>query len=244
MSSEQFDALWTGYWLDVQSVGPLTSTRYRILLRLLGRHPVSRILDVGCGPGRLLTMLHNRCRGARILGVEPSAQAREAAPPPLREFILNGTLADHAPQVAAFRPDLVTCSEVLEHVENPDALVAQLVAVAEPGALMLFTVPAGRRYWSVQDEAAGHLRRFDIDEFEGLLARNGLVVERVFTWGGPVSALYNRLLNRVGPKEIAGHARSWLGQLGARVVTMLLRVDDLFVGRDRFQLFAVAHKAS
>ncbi|MEE8407804.1 MAG: methyltransferase domain-containing protein, partial [Acidimicrobiia bacterium] len=37
--------------------------------------------------------------------------------------------------------DAVTCSEVLEHVEDPDAVVAEISRVLRPGGLLVFSMP-------------------------------------------------------------------------------------------------------
>lgn len=240
-----FDRLWSSYWLDVQSIGPLTTTRYRLMrdeARRWCAHPPERVLDVGCGPGRFLALLAKDWPSAEFRGVEPSQEARASAPQAIQPLILQGTLESHADALQAWQPDLIVCSEVLEHVPDPDATMAALARVAAPGATLILTVPAGRAHWSVQDDEAGHLRRFELDEFEALLDRHGLSRCRSYTWGGPVSALYNGLLNRLGPSQAAHSGRSRVGRLAARTFTALLRADDLFKGRERFQLIAAARK--
>lgn len=244
-AAASFDQLWSSYWLDVQAIGPLTFTRFRLMqceIDRITRVP-TRILDVGCGPGRFLSLLGSRFPQATLTGVEPSREAKEAAPAALRERILLGTLDVHLDALSELQPDLVVCSEVLEHVSDADAVMAHLVRLAAPGASFIFTVPAGRAHWSVQDEVAGHVCRFEAVEFELMLRRNGLDGIRLYTWGGPVSWAYNRLLNWVGPRQAAQRAHSRLGRTLARIVTAALHVDDLFKGDAHFQLIASARKS-
>ena len=75
--------------------------------------------------------------------------------------------------VMALRFDVVVCSEVLEHVAEPKRVLEGIAAVLAPGGGGVITVPAGQRYWSALDESAGHLRRFEHDEFPDLVRAAG-----------------------------------------------------------------------
>ena len=243
-ASAEFDKLWSTYWLELQQAGPLTFTRYRLLLALLPADlpPAPRILDVGCGPGTFLLALSQRLPDAQVQGVEVSASACNAAPERIRGHLLTGDLLDVAHQFGALRFDLLVCSEVLEHVPDPERFLRQIVGLAAPGARLLFTVPAGMRHWSLQDDMAGHRRRFEPLEFDRLLREAGLVVETQYTWGGPVSWFYNHAINLIGPRQAAGAVHSRAGRLAARLLCAALRIDDLFLGKDRFQLISRARK--
>lgn len=230
--------------MQVQSIGPLTHTRYRLLKALLpkGFTRPPRILDVGCGPGHFLQTLLRSIPDATLCGIEPSASAIAAAAPEIRDHILCGDVVHDGTRLGPESFDLIICSEVLEHVENPASVVDSLVRLAASRALILFSVPAGMNHWSAQDDAAGHLRRFELDEFRRMIERAGLDVRRIYTWGGPVSWLYNHAINRVGAQNAASAANSAMGRIAAGAVTFLLRFDDLFVGRNRFQLICSAVK--
>jgi SAM-dependent methyltransferase len=187
-------------------------------------------------------MLAHTFKNATIQGVEPSGAARAAAPAPMRERILHGAIEAHTTALRLYQPDLLVCSEVLEHVPDPDAVMKEIVSVVAPGGTLVFTVPAGQAHWSAIDDDADHLRRFEAAEFDALLRRNGLEVLRLYTWGGPVSWVYNGLLNRVGSARAARTSHFGLGRLLARIAFVALRIDDLFIGRSRFQLVASARK--
>ena len=243
-SQHAFDKQWASYWLQVQQTGPLTHTRYRLLLsELPPKLPAApRILDVGCGPGIFLHRLSLRYPLAVLRGVEYSATALEAASPALRPLIVHGDILEVAGELGPDPFDLIVCSEVLEHVPDPVAVLKALANLAAPGATLLFSVPAGMRHWSRQDDAAGHLRRFEPAEFRALLEQSGFEVARLYTWGGPVSSLYNRAINAIGPAEAARTSRSRIGRLAARLATAALRIDDLWIGDRGFQLIARANK--
>jgi cytidyltransferase-like protein len=71
-----------------------------------------RVLDVGCGPGALMLFLQEL--GLDVWGVDISADARAAAPVPVRDRIHLAPVTSVHPFDKTF--DLVVCREVLEHL--------------------------------------------------------------------------------------------------------------------------------
>lgn len=110
--------------------------RCRRALRLSGTESV---LDVGCGPGHLLTGLN----AGRIVGVDLSdyllAQARERLRG--RENVALLKARAEALPFADQTFDRAVCSEVLEHVREPAAVVKEIFRVTKPGARVVFTLP-------------------------------------------------------------------------------------------------------
>jgi 2-polyprenyl-3-methyl-5-hydroxy-6-metoxy-1,4-benzoquinol methylase len=239
---KEFDDHWESDWLPLQSIGPLTDTRYRLLLARLPRGlPAGcRVLDAGCGPGALLERIDRRLPTANLQGIEYSPVAARHAPEGLRERILVGDILAVAPTLPERDFDVIFCSEVLEHVPDPAAVVRALAMLAKPGATLLFSVPAGMAHWSIQDETAGHLRRFETEEFRALLVGAELHIDEILTWGGPIGRLYNALIDRVGPSNAAHAGSAWIGRVAARLAKTALRLDDLWPTKSGFQLIARA----
>jgi SAM-dependent methyltransferase len=70
-----------------------------------------RVLDVGCGPGALMFLLHEL--GVETHGIDFSPQSRTIAPAAIRDRIMIGEVTEsHVPDDSF---DLVICREVLEH---------------------------------------------------------------------------------------------------------------------------------
>jgi SAM-dependent methyltransferase len=96
--------------------------------RALGRRTFS-ILDVGCAQGAHLTAY---APGVAKSGVEPALSARPALE--ARGIRWLGPSLDAVQPGTTF--DVVTCLDVLEHLEDPKALIAGLDRVLAPGGVL------------------------------------------------------------------------------------------------------------
>jgi SAM-dependent methyltransferase len=115
----------------------------RFVISWLTALPVSSILDVGCGDGKVCAELRRAFPGARITGIDIStraiALARELVPG--CEFVC-GNVGDATLPRAGF--DAATLIETLEHVE-PNATAEFLLAIRDrlrEGGRLLVTVPS------------------------------------------------------------------------------------------------------
>lgn len=245
MSEPFYDRLWGAAWTAQQDVGPLTHTRYRLVLRELdGLSAPRRILDAGCGSGVLLSMLGMRWPTAELHGIEISANAVAAAPASLRDHITVGDVtvvaATHEP--SSF--DLLVCSEVLEHLVEPRIALEAMVRLLRPRGTAVLTVPGGMRHWTRQDDLAGHVQRFEYADFAELAREAGLEVLNQYGWGGPLSAFYYRLASRRDPDELARAAQSRAVALVGRMLPTLFRLDDRFASQSQPQLILKGRRSS
>ena len=106
---------WTDQWRQAGNVYTVDKRR-----EIEGRHPQvvkevfnpDRVLDVGCGPGILMYLLHEV--GVVADGVDPAPGMREMAPPEVRDRIIMGDA--WSPDLPSAAYDLVICREVFEHM--------------------------------------------------------------------------------------------------------------------------------
>lgn len=100
-----------------------------------------RVLDVGCGGG-LLSEGMTAC-GAQVTGIDMGEAPLSVAKLHLYE---SGLEVDYrqitAEQMAVEQPDsfdIVTCLEMLEHVPQPDSVIAACARMVKPGGLVVFS---------------------------------------------------------------------------------------------------------
>ena len=130
--------------------------------------PASRdavAVDVGCGTGGNIAALADRFR---CVGIDESEHAidRARARYPQIEFVRSVDPAVLARYLE--NANVVTCMDVIEHVERDGEFLEQIVRATRPGALLLLTVPAGMELWSEHDVTNGHYRRYTVDSFARL----------------------------------------------------------------------------
>jgi SAM-dependent methyltransferase len=79
--------------------------------------------------------------------------------------------------------DPVCALDIVEHVEDDDAVLAEISRVAAPGAAVLLSVPLHAAYWTPFDEMVGHRRRYEPQDLAAKLERHGLAIERSAVYG-------------------------------------------------------------
>ncbi len=122
-----------------------------------------KVLDVGCGDGRLLAELMRRLPRSELHGVDTDERAVRLA----RVFAPTAQVAVQRVEDVDERFDVVTCVETLEHIVDDDE-VAFLTAVADrvaPGGRLVVTVPSTAR-----PVAAKHHRHYTVGQLTAVMA--------------------------------------------------------------------------
>ncbi|OGR81067.1 MAG: hypothetical protein A2X32_08985 [Elusimicrobia bacterium GWC2_64_44] len=118
-------------WIEARRLGATAA--------VLDCRPGDKILDAGCGAGNLLEKL----KGFDVTGVDISetllAQARARISGQAGACVMFGNAEALPFPDATF--DRAVCSEILEHVLNPETVLAELRRVVKPGGRIVLTVP-------------------------------------------------------------------------------------------------------
>lgn len=156
----------------------------------LGEAP-ARVLDIGSGQGDLVATVKQAHPAADVIGLELSRQGIEVARSkvPDARFVQRNLLeADEPPADLRGWATHAVCSEVLEHVDRPELLLANALAYLAPGCRLVITVPGGPR--SAFDRHIGHRRHFRPADLRAVLVAAGLEVDTVTGAGFPFFNLY------------------------------------------------------
>jgi 2-polyprenyl-6-hydroxyphenyl methylase/3-demethylubiquinone-9 3-methyltransferase len=122
------------------ALNPVRLRYFAAAFTAVGLDPAGKvIIDVGCGGGLMAEEVARL--GAKVIGIDPSAASiatarRHAAAAGLAIDYLVGS-GEHLPAGDACA-DAVYCVDVLEHVADLDAVIAETARVLRPGGLYLF----------------------------------------------------------------------------------------------------------
>ncbi len=227
---------WDSHWKTYRGtalLNPAQAYRRRLIFELLdlagARAPV-RLLDLGSGFGTLAGELLHARPDAEVVGLDLSASGVEMARTSVpgarffqQDFTQLMTLEDRYRGWATH----AVCSEVLEHLDDPAAMLRNLRPYFAPGCKLIITVPSGPM--SAFDRHIGHRRHFDPALLESTLRGAGLEVADLRGAGFPFFNLYRLAVVARGEKlveegaggattlplagRVAMHAFSWLFKL-------------------------------
>jgi len=116
----------------------------------------NKVLDIGCGTGIILQLLKD-------FGTPYGTELSPKAIAFLKKRNLSNTVQSDAGQSIPFRTDtfsVVTCLDVLEHIDDDGPLIKEMFRVCKPGGHVILTVPAFEFLWSHHDVALHHKRRY------------------------------------------------------------------------------------
>jgi SAM-dependent methyltransferase len=164
--------------------------RRHLLAKAIAGLVPGQALDIGAAGGGNTRVLRDHGWQAVALeyGSDGAEVAHERGLPTLRGDATNLPLADGS-------LDLVMAFDLLEHLHEDAAAVAEVHRVLKPDGTYLVAVPADPKLWSSHDEAVDHVRRYTREGLLDLLQRGGFEVTDVRSWNvllRPVVAMRRR----------------------------------------------------
>jgi SAM-dependent methyltransferase len=79
--------------------------------------------------------------------------------------------------------DLVCALDIIEHVEDDEAALAELSRVTSDGGTLLLSTPLFESHWTPFDDFVGHKRRYEPAQLLQKLARHQIAVQRSAVYG-------------------------------------------------------------
>jgi 2-polyprenyl-3-methyl-5-hydroxy-6-metoxy-1,4-benzoquinol methylase len=142
-----------------------------------------RLLDIGCGSG--VSLLEAQSLGAQVWGIEADPNVQVIART-LGLRVHEGNLHDKPFLEVQF--DIVVMNQVIEHIPQPDLVLAAIHARLAPGGRVVMVFPNVESLWCKLSGARWinwhvpyHLHHFSLDTFSRLVQRCGYKVVQTRT---------------------------------------------------------------
>jgi ubiquinone/menaquinone biosynthesis C-methylase UbiE len=144
----------------------------------------AKLLEIGCGAGRILTSIRERDQHINLSGIDLShSQIKEAKGLSKGKNInfYQGNCEKLPFKSNSF--DYVIIMDLLEHIDHPERALAEVQRVLKKGGQLYASVPAegtrGSIYWisekifrkHFKEIVVGHIQRYRIKDIENLVAK-------------------------------------------------------------------------
>jgi SAM-dependent methyltransferase len=142
---------------------------------LTGGVGTDSLMEIGVGTGFVLRALCRAMPGARFTATDVHVEGLRFAATRVGPSVdLLQMDARHIPFTAEF--DIVCMFDVLEHIQEDDAVLKEIGRTLKPRGGVVITVPQHMFLWGPFDEAGFHKRRYGIHELEQKVRAAGLEV--------------------------------------------------------------------
>jgi SAM-dependent methyltransferase len=218
------DSSYTTIDHEVRDQDPYAQEKYVITLRWLHQRPTGRqLLNIGCGSGVFNRMAAEA--GFTVDAYEPDPDAYAMAVrnlPPSGCSVHNQGLDDIPGEDVA---DIVVMHDVLEHLAEDGAAIAQLHRLLRRDGTLILSVPAMPSLFGYHDEQLGHYRRYTRRTLQAVVKQR-FDITRLHAFGislVPIAFYYSRWRRKPYPVAEAGG-----GGLVGRAVRTVCALEGRF----------------
>lgn len=211
---------WQNYFGDLLDIDCFLRGRYDLVIYFLKKWNInssSRVLEVGCGDGALSGLIYKTFQ-CDLTGLEPSADGIRYCKEMFTKHKFKGSFFISEGYSFDFPDnhfDFVILADVIEHLQHPDLMLAEMLRVIKPGGKAVITTPIRT---SEHPEDTMHVHEFYPDELAGLAGKY---------FGGPVDLVYSH--------PVAWHELYSYGKKRNRsLIRLYCRITDKLLGRNVF----------
>jgi SAM-dependent methyltransferase len=168
----------------------------RWIVRAFRPYVGREVLEVGIGHGGFRALLATPGYVGADIDAELVLHARTVVPN-VDLVVADVSASGFGEALGGRRFDTVLCVNVLEHVREQEAGLANMMAALDPGGHLLLFVPAFNALYNDLDRLAGHVRRYRNAEVRQLLVEAGahVVTSEYFNAVGGMGWWANRFVS-------------------------------------------------
>lgn len=227
---------WDHYWCESADVSdhynPGAAYRARVIQRMLQIDrdcAGNKLVEIGSGNGQFASEFCATFPLVKFLGLDMSRRGVEHARRrvPAAQFEVCNLLQPPPPDsgITRFEATHALCSEVLEHVDDPEELLRNAACAMAQGCRLVLTVPGGPM--TLFDKHIGHRKHYSPRDLELVLRAAGFQVEKVGGFGFPFYNLYRLVLlcRGSGLIQMVSGRPSLLVRTGFHIFSTLCRLN-------------------
>ena len=144
----------------------------------------SNALEVGCGTGHLALDLLKH--GFSVVAVDISPQmvafTKQTTQPYAHQVQILKLRAEELHKLGPQTFDLITCVDVLEHIEFDTQVLIGIRERLNKHGQFLLVVPAHKCLYGVRDREMGHFRRYSRAEIQQKMTQCGFTIRKLCFW--------------------------------------------------------------
>lgn len=189
--------------------------------------PGDRVVDVACGLGYGSYLIAHNSKAASLVGLDSSDSAvryaqlnfAESSPAPMTFMVGD---AEKLEGIGDESAEFAVSVETLEHLREPDRLLAELFRVLVPGGRVYVSVPNDWADETGKDPNPFHFHVYDWAKLAEQLRRNGFEIEKAWlqdAGGGQKRHLSARSMLEIDPERGPSCDGEWLLVLARKAKT-------------------------
>lgn len=154
---------------------------YRYAREIIKKYNIESVADVGCGVGEKLNKFISPL-DTTVVGIDLPESINIAQKKYTGEFIADNF--DNDIPLVKRKFDLVICSDVIEHIVNPDTLINYIKKITHSNSLIIFSTPERdyhRGFDCMKSNKPEHIREWNTLELKNYLESRSLTVKEHFT---------------------------------------------------------------
>jgi 2-polyprenyl-3-methyl-5-hydroxy-6-metoxy-1,4-benzoquinol methylase len=235
--------------------GPFHHYKEGLVIDCFKRHlgqARSLVLDAGCGSGTMTIKLAKM--GLKVRAIDSSLKFVDFVKKRSGKLGLSknitAVVGDILSQKSSKKFEAIYCGDVLEHLEDDQAVVKNFYRLLKKGGICVVSVPAQKSWWSRVDEWSGHKRRYEEKELEDIFLKAGFKIKESFYYGAVVSRIwmrwfYPRLLSGQPGRGVVFEDLPKLWEDRPRLLSLMalpFKFDDFFRNKKGIGMVLVGEK--
>lgn len=164
---------------------PWEYARAKVVMNMLRKYLVNRnelhVADIGCGDIFFLEQFSHVYRNCRAVAVDTAFDADiiRTLSEKYRDLPVSYCTSMDEIDISGKRVDVVFLMDVIEHIEDDEAFLSELIhkPFVDDSTLFMITVPAFNNLYCSHDKWLGHYRRYDQKMLKELAKKLNLRIE-------------------------------------------------------------------